>query len=90
MSEEAARSVTTREKELHPEYREICQILMDYCNSRGDHRVIFLVDEIGQYIAIIQILCSIFRPLRKTLEECLTVKLDSCYFTGSYRFNYKT
>ena len=29
---------------------KFAKILLDYCNSRGDHRVIFLVDEMGQYI----------------------------------------
>jgi len=51
MSEEAARKwYDTGEKNYTLSIEKFARILMDYCNSRGDHRVIFLVDEIGQYI----------------------------------------
>jgi len=40
----------------------------EYLDSRGpDQRLVFLVDEIGQFIGRTAILCSIFRPSRKTL-----------------------
>ncbi len=51
MSEEAAAKwFDTGEKNYTLSIEKFAKILMDYCNSRGDHRVIFLVDEIGQYI----------------------------------------
>lgn len=48
--EAAAKWFNTGEKNYTLSIEKFAKIILDYCSSRGEHRVIFLVDEIGQYI----------------------------------------
>jgi len=51
MSKETAEKwFDTGESNYTLSIEKFAKIILDYCNSRKDHRIIFLVDEIGQYI----------------------------------------